>query len=195
MRNRRLDEIELVAIIGKPARNVSKEDALNYVAGYCIGLDMTVRGAEERSMRKSIDTFTVMGPWMVTPDEIADPHNLDLNLTVNGQPRQNNNTKNLIIKIHELIEWASIYYTLHPGDLFMTGTPDGVVDCQPGDVVVTSIEGIGDLVNRQANQAERVGRPEPGGRLQIPRVQQPGVCGSLQALRAATNPDDSQFRH
>jgi 2-keto-4-pentenoate hydratase/2-oxohepta-3-ene-1,7-dioic acid hydratase in catechol pathway len=138
-------EIELVAIIGKAARNVKKEDAFKYIAGYCIGLDMTVRGAEERSMRKSIDTFTVMGPWMVTPDEIADPHNLDLTLTVNGQPRQSNNTKNLIIKIHELIEWASIYYTLRPGDLFMTGTPDGVGPVVPGDKIDARITSIGSM--------------------------------------------------
>ena len=148
-------EIELVAVIGKAARNVKKENALDYVAGYCIGLDMTVRGAEERSMRKSIDTFTVMGPWMVTPDEIADPHNLDLNLTVNGQPRQNNNTKNLIIKIHELIEWASIYYTLHPGDLFMTGTPDGVGPVVPGDKIDARITS---LVSMQVDvRAQKVG--------------------------------------
>ncbi len=138
-------EIELVAIIGKPARNVKKENALDYVASYCIGLDMTVRGAEERSMRKSIDTFTVLGPWMVTADEIGDPHDLDLVLTVNGQPRQSNNTKNLIIKLRELIEWASIYYTLQPGDVFMTGTPDGVGPVVPGDVIDARIDRIGSM--------------------------------------------------
>jgi 2,4-didehydro-3-deoxy-L-rhamnonate hydrolase len=138
-------EIELAAIIGKPARNVKKENALDYVAGYCIGLDMTVRGAEERSMRKSIDTFTVLGPYMVTADEIGDPHDLDLNLTVNGEPRQNNNTKNLIIKVRELIEWASIYYTLQPGDVFMTGTPDGVGRVEPGDVIDARITKLGSM--------------------------------------------------
>ena len=138
-------EIELVAIIGKSARNVTKENALDHVAAYCIGLDMTVRGPEERSMRKSIDTFTVLGPWMVTADEIGDPHNLDLVLTVNGQPRQNNNTKNLIVKVRELIAWASIYYTLRPGDVFMTGTPDGVGPVVPGDVIDARIDKLGSM--------------------------------------------------
>ncbi len=136
-------EIELVAIIGKPARNVKVENALDYVAGYCIGLDMTVRGAEERSMRKSIDTFTVLGPYMVTADEIGDPHDLNLALSVNGEPRQNNNTKNLLIKVRELIAWASIYYTLQPGDVFMTGTPDGVGPVVPGDTIDARIDKLG----------------------------------------------------
>ena len=136
-------EIELCAIIGKPARNVKKEKALDYVAAYCIGLDMTVRGPEERSMRKSIDTFTVLGPWMVTADEVGDHGNLDLVLTVNGQPRQKNNTKNLIIGLQDLIAWASIYYTLQPGDVIMTGTPDGVGPVVPGDVIDARIDKLG----------------------------------------------------
>jgi 2-keto-4-pentenoate hydratase/2-oxohepta-3-ene-1,7-dioic acid hydratase in catechol pathway len=138
-------EIELVAVIGKPARHVKVENALDHVAGYCIGLDMTVRGVEERSMRKSIDTYTVMGPWLVTADEIGDPHNLDLVLTVNGQPRQSNNTANLLIKVRELISWASTYYTLKPGDLFMTGTPDGVGPVVPGDVIDARIDKLGSI--------------------------------------------------
>jgi 2,4-diketo-3-deoxy-L-fuconate hydrolase len=138
-------EIELVAIIGKPARNVSVENALDYVAGYCIGLDMTVRGPEERSMRKSIDTYTVLGPWLTTADEIGDPHSLQLVLTVNGEPRQNNNTANLIVKVRELISWASTYYTLKPGDVFMTGTPDGVGPVKPGDVIDARIDKLGAL--------------------------------------------------
>jgi 2-keto-4-pentenoate hydratase/2-oxohepta-3-ene-1,7-dioic acid hydratase in catechol pathway len=136
-------EIELVAVIGKPARNVSVENALDYVAGYCIGLDMTVRGPEERSMRKSIDTYTVLGPWLTTADEIGDPHSLQLVLTVNGQPRQNNNTGNLLIKVRELIAWASTYYTLQPGDVFMTGTPDGVGPVVPGDTIDARIDKLG----------------------------------------------------
>jgi 2,4-diketo-3-deoxy-L-fuconate hydrolase len=138
-------EIELVAVIGKAARNVKVENALDYVAGYCIGLDMTVRGPEERSMRKSIDTFTVLGPYLVTADEIGDPHDLNLVLTVNGEPRQNNNTKNLIVKVRELIAWASIYYTLQPGDVFMTGTPDGVGPVVPGDTIDARIDKLGSM--------------------------------------------------
>ncbi len=138
-------EIELVAIIGKPARRVSVENALDHVAAYCIGLDMTVRGVEERSMRKSIDTYTVMGPWLTTADEIGDPHNLQLTLTVNGEPRQSNNTANLLIKVRELISWASNWYTLQPGDLFMTGTPDGVGPVVPGDTIDARIDKLGSM--------------------------------------------------
>ncbi len=138
-------EIELVAVIGKPARNVSIENALDHVAGYCIGLDMTVRGPEERSMRKSIDTYTVMGPWLTTADEIGDPHNLQLVLTVNGEQRQNNNTANLLVKVRELIAWASSYYTLKPGDLLMTGTPDGVGPVVAGDVIDARIDKLGSI--------------------------------------------------
>jgi 2-keto-4-pentenoate hydratase/2-oxohepta-3-ene-1,7-dioic acid hydratase in catechol pathway len=136
-------EIELVAIIGKPARNVSKEAALDHVAAYCIGLDMTLRGPEERSLRKSLDTYTVLGPWFVTADEIPDPHNLQLVLTVNGEPRQNANTRDLILNLRDLISWASTFYTLHPGDVLMTGTPEGVGRVVPGDTIDARIDGIG----------------------------------------------------
>ncbi len=136
-------EAELVAVIGKTARNVKSGDALDYVAGYCIGLDMTVRGPEERSLRKSIDTFSVLGPWFVTADELADASQLDFWLTVNGEPRQSANTRDLVLSLPMLIEFASSYYTLHPGDLVYTGTPEGVGPVVPGDVIVTEFEGIG----------------------------------------------------
>ncbi len=144
MPERRNDhEIELVAIIGKPARNVSKEDALDYVAGYCIGLDMTIRGQEERSLRKSLDTFTVLGPWMVTPDEVGEPNSQQMVLTVNDEPRQNANTGDLILTVRDLISWASTFYTLQPGDILMTGTPEGVNRVVPGDTINASIEKVG----------------------------------------------------
>ncbi len=144
MPERRTDhEIELVAIIGKPARNVSKEDALNYVAGYCIGLDMTIRGQEERSLRKSLDTFTVLGPWMVTPDEVGEPNTQQMVLTVNDEPRQNANTGDLIMTVRDLISWASTFYTLQPGDILMTGTPEGVNRVAPGDTINATIDKIG----------------------------------------------------
>ena len=146
MPERRNDhEIELVAIIGKPARNVSKEDALNYVAGYCIGLDMTIRGQEERSLRKSLDTFTVLGPWMVTADEVGEPNSQQMVLTVNDEPRQNANTGDLILTVRDLISWASTFYTLQPGDILMTGTPDGVNRVVPGDTIDATIEKIGGM--------------------------------------------------
>jgi 2,4-didehydro-3-deoxy-L-rhamnonate hydrolase len=136
-------EIELVVVIGKAGRNIAAGHALGHVAGYCIGLDMTVRGPEERSMRKSPDGYTVLGPWLTTPDEIADAGSLELVLTVNGEPRQRANTRDLILKVPELIEFASSFYTLQPGDILMTGTPEGVSQVFPGDRMVAEIEGLG----------------------------------------------------
>ncbi len=144
--DRRTDhEIELVAIIGSKADRVKREDAMKHIAGYCIGLDITVRGPEERSLRKSIDTYSVMGPYMVTADSVTDPNNLDFELTVNGEPRQKANTRDLLIGIADLIVFASAYYTLMPGDLLMTGTPDGVGPIKPGDVIDARIDQLGAL--------------------------------------------------
>ena len=91
-----------------------------------LGLDMTVRGREDRSFRKSVDGYAVLGPWMVTADEMPDPDNVPISLTVNGETKQNSNTSQLIYNCRRLIEFASEFYTLYPGDLVYTGTPDGV---------------------------------------------------------------------
>lgn len=138
-------EVELAFVIGKKANNVSRADALNYIAGYAIGLDITVRGPEERSLRKSVDTYTVLGPWLVTADEIPNPGDLDLELSVNGETRQKSNTKFLILGVQELIELASSFYTLHPGDIVVSGTPEGVGPIAPGDLIVASIDKIGTM--------------------------------------------------
>jgi len=138
-------ELELVMIIGKEGTNISYDDALDYVAGYCMGVDMTVRGKEDRSFRKSIDGYSPAGPWMVTADEIADPDNLDLELTVNGETRQKTNTSKLIYDCRKLIEFASSHYTLYPGDYFFTGTPQGVAPVNPGDWVSVRCDAIGEL--------------------------------------------------
>jgi 2-keto-4-pentenoate hydratase/2-oxohepta-3-ene-1,7-dioic acid hydratase in catechol pathway len=138
-------EIELAVVIGKTADRVSREDGYEYVAGYAIGLDITIRGPEERSLRKSPDSYAVLGPWLVTPDEVPDPANLNLRIAVNGEERQNSNTKFLILGVPELIEYASSFYTLYPGDIIMTGTPEGVSPIQPGDVVTACIERIGTM--------------------------------------------------
>lgn len=138
-------EVELVAIIGKTADRISKAEALDYVAGYCIGLDMTVRGPEERSLRKSIDTYTVLGPWLVTPDEAGDPTQLNLKLDVDGEPRQHANTSDLVLSLAELIEFASAYYTLLPGDVIMTGTPEGVGPVAPGQTMTATIDTLGTI--------------------------------------------------
>jgi 2-keto-4-pentenoate hydratase/2-oxohepta-3-ene-1,7-dioic acid hydratase in catechol pathway len=113
--------------------------------GFQIGLDMTVRGPEERRFRKSIDGYTVFGPWMVTADEIADPTDVDLTIEVNGQTRQNANTRDLVLSVAELIEFATAFYTLHPGDMLMTGTPEGVAALQRGDAVTGEVEGVGTI--------------------------------------------------
>ena len=145
--DRRTDhEVELALVIGKRASSVAAKDALSYIAGYCIGLDITVRGPEERSLRKSIDSYTVLGPCLVTADEIPDPANLNLSLSVNGEQRQKANTRQLILGIPELIEFASSFYTLLPGDVLLTGTPDGVGPIRPGDVLHARIEGIGEML-------------------------------------------------
>jgi 2,4-didehydro-3-deoxy-L-rhamnonate hydrolase len=129
-------EAEIVMVIGKSGSDIPRARALDYVAGYCLGLDMTVRGREDRSFRKSIDGYAVLGPWMVTADEIADPDALPLSLAVNGKIRQDSNTKMLIYDCRRLIEFASSFYTLYPGDLIYTGTPEGVGPVNPSDTIV-----------------------------------------------------------
>jgi 2-keto-4-pentenoate hydratase/2-oxohepta-3-ene-1,7-dioic acid hydratase in catechol pathway len=144
--DRRTDhEVELAFIIGREARNVSASAALGYVAAYCIGLDITIRGSEDRSFRKSPDSYSVLGPWMVTADEIPDPGSLDLHITVNGEQRQRSNTRYLILGVAELIEMASSFYTLYPGDVIFTGTPEGVSPIDPGDRIVATIQRIGTM--------------------------------------------------
>lgn len=146
MLDRRNDhEVELAVVIGREANRVSRDEALNYVAGYCIGLDITIRGPEERSLRKSPDSYTVLGPYLVTADEIPDPGVLDLKIAVNGEMRQSSNTRYLIKGVAELIEFASSFYTLSPGDVIITGTPEGVSPIVPGDTVVACIEKIGTM--------------------------------------------------
>lgn len=136
-------EAELVVVIGKGGRNIQSAKAFEHIAGYSSGLDMTTRGPEERSLRKSIDSYSVLGPWFVTADEISDPASLDFSLTVNGQLKQKANTRDLILSIGELIAFASSFYSLLPGDLIYTGTPEGVGPVVPGDIIVTEFDGIG----------------------------------------------------
>jgi 2-keto-4-pentenoate hydratase/2-oxohepta-3-ene-1,7-dioic acid hydratase in catechol pathway len=138
-------EVELAVVIGRAAKNVSAADAPGYIAGYCIGLDMTIRGPEERSFRKSPDSYCVLGPWLVTPDELGDPGRLQLSITVNGEPRQDANTSDLIVGVGELVAWGSSFYTLHPGDVLLTGTPQGVGPVKPGDTLLARIERIGSM--------------------------------------------------
>jgi 2-keto-4-pentenoate hydratase/2-oxohepta-3-ene-1,7-dioic acid hydratase in catechol pathway len=143
---RRTDhEVELAVVIGRTASRVKRDEALSYVAGYSIGLDISIRGSEDRSFRKSPDSYSVLGPWLVTADEIPDPGELDLQLTVNDQLRQDSNTKYMILGVPELIELASAFYTLQPGDLLFTGTPEGVSPIEAGDRIVATIDKIGSM--------------------------------------------------
>jgi 2-keto-4-pentenoate hydratase/2-oxohepta-3-ene-1,7-dioic acid hydratase in catechol pathway len=143
---RRTDhEIELAVVIGRQGRNITEREALAHVAGYCIGLDMVIRGTEDRSYRKSLDTFSVLGPWLVTADELGDPSALDFRLQVNGETRQEANTSDLVWGVAKLIAYASAAYTLQPGDVIMTGTPEGVGPVEPGDVMACWIERIGSM--------------------------------------------------
>jgi 2-keto-4-pentenoate hydratase/2-oxohepta-3-ene-1,7-dioic acid hydratase in catechol pathway len=138
-------EVELAIIFGKQGSDIPRDKALDYVAGYCIGLDLTARGKEDRSFRKSIDTYSVLGPWMVTADEVSNPDDVPLKISVNGELKQNSNTKELIYDCRKLIEWGSTFYTFYPGDVLYTGTPDGVSPVKPGDVMLASIDPIGEM--------------------------------------------------
>jgi 2-keto-4-pentenoate hydratase/2-oxohepta-3-ene-1,7-dioic acid hydratase in catechol pathway len=143
---RRTDhEVELAVVMGRTASRVKRDEALSYVAGYSIGLDISIRGSEDRSFRKSPDSYSVLGPWLVTADEIPDPGVLDLQITVNDQLRQDSNTKYMILGVPELIELASAFYTLQPGDLLFTGTPEGVSPIVAGDRIVATIDTIGSM--------------------------------------------------
>ncbi|PZH20276.1 FAA hydrolase family protein [Streptomyces sp. NTH33] len=144
--DRRFDhEAEIGAVIGREAKGVLEEDALDYVFGYTPLMDITLRGDEDRSFRKSMDTFTPIGPYILTADEVEDPEDLDFWLTVNGELRQKSNTSYLIWSIAKLIAAYSEVMTLQPGDIIATGTPEGVGPIVPGDTVVLTIPAIGEL--------------------------------------------------
>lgn len=138
-------EMELGVVIGRQASNVGVGEALSLIAGYAIALDMVVRGPEDRSLRKSGDSYAVLGPWLVTADEIADPQALDFHLEVNGEPRQASNTGRMIMSIAEQIAYASRFYTLYPGDIIMTGTCEGVGPVRPGDTISCGIAGVAEM--------------------------------------------------
>ncbi|RQR63767.1 2-hydroxyhepta-2,4-diene-1,7-dioate isomerase [Burkholderia sp. Bp9125] len=145
-------ECELAVVIGRPARGVRRAQALDYVAGYTVANDYAIRDYLENYYRpnlrvKNRDTCTPLGPWLVSRDEIGDPGNLALRTTVNGRETQRGSTRDMIFDVPALIEHISGFMTLAPGDLILTGTPEGLADTQPGDEVVTEIEGIGRLVN------------------------------------------------
>lgn len=150
--NRMHPECELTVVIGRTARRVSRADAYDYVAGYTVANDYAIREYLENYYRpnlrvKNRDGCTPIGPWMVDRDDIADPHALQIRTTVNGEVVQTGSTGEMVFDVPYLIEYLTSFLTLEPGDLVLTGTPSGVRFVQPGDEVVTEIEGVGRLVN------------------------------------------------
>ena len=145
-------ECELAVVIGRSAKNVKRADAMKVVAGYTVANDYAIRDYLENYYRpnlrvKNRDTCTVLGPWFVDAADVPDPHALALRTLVNGQITQQGNTRDLMNDIPALIEYLSGFMTLNEGDVILTGTPDGVVNVNVGDEVVTEIDGIGRLVN------------------------------------------------
>ncbi len=140
-------EAELTIVIGRAGRDIPASSARDHILGYTIALDMTVRGDGDRSRRKSYDTFTPVGPWITTADEITDPQNLQVRLEVDGQLRQEASTSGLLVGIEGIISYASSVMRLYPGDLILTGAPPGVGEVHAGEVMVASIGGIGWIRN------------------------------------------------
>ncbi len=159
-------ECELVIVIGKKAKYVSKEDALDHVFGYCCVNDLSARDLQLRTQQwllgKTCDDFSPLGPYLVTADEVGDPNQLALKTIVNGEVRQNSNTSDMIFHCDEVVSYISQHMTLVPGDIILTGTPEGVVMgyppekqvyLQPGDEVTIEIEKLGSLTNRFIKEA------------------------------------------
>jgi 2-keto-4-pentenoate hydratase/2-oxohepta-3-ene-1,7-dioic acid hydratase in catechol pathway len=151
-------EVELGVIIGKPARNVSEAEALDYVFGYVTANDISVRDLQTRTSQwllgKTMDNFLPVGPYLVTADEVGDPQLLGIKTWVNGEIRQNSNTGDMIFTVAEIVSYISRYFTLEPGDIIVTGTPEGVAMgredkpwLKPGDEVVVEVEKLGTLKN------------------------------------------------
>lgn len=152
-------ECELAVVIGRTARCVHREDAMQYVAGYTIANDYAIRDYLENYYRpnlrvKNRDGGTVLGPWFVDAADIADVHALELRTFVNGKLAQRGNTRDLIADVPSLIEYLSGFMTLAPGDVILTGTPEGVVNVNAGDEVACEIDGLGRLVNTLAPDAD-----------------------------------------
>ncbi len=144
--DRRTDpEAEFTCIIGKKGTDIPIDQAMDYVFGYTIGNDMSLRGSEPPSTRKSIDTYAMIGPWIVTPDEVPDPGNVGFTLHVNGKLRQESNTNNMQFGIAEIISHVSLFFTLYPGDVIMAGSPLGFDAVRPGDQLVAEFDHIGKM--------------------------------------------------
>jgi 2-keto-4-pentenoate hydratase/2-oxohepta-3-ene-1,7-dioic acid hydratase in catechol pathway len=138
-------ESELALVIGRGGTDISEADALDHVLGYLVGLDMTVRGDGDRSRRKSYDTFTPLGPWLTTADDVAEPQLLEVRLEVGGVVRQQANTRDMLVPVAGIIAYTSSVMRLEPGDVILTGAPPGVGEVHAGDRIEASITGLGTL--------------------------------------------------
>lgn len=149
-------EAELAVVIGKQGSNIPEEEAPDYIAGYTCLNDVTARDLQKKDLSnahpwlrsKGIDTFCPMGPWLVLPDEISLPLELDIELRVNGEVRQKDNTRSMTFSVPYLISWISRFHTLYPGDVISTGTPEGMKPVLPGDVMEVVVEKVGVLRNK-----------------------------------------------
>ncbi len=142
--DRRIDpEAELAIVIGRRGTDITEADAMDHVFGYAIGLDMSMRGKEPASARKSIDGYAVVGPWVVTADEVANPDALATKLYVDGEILQDANTDQLAFGVRAIVANASRYFTLYPGDVIMAGTAASFAPIHPGSVMVADFEAIG----------------------------------------------------
>lgn len=145
-------EAELVAVIGKTACKVKREEAMDYVGGYTLCNDYAIRDYLENYYRPNLrvkcrDASTPLGPWIIDRDDVGDPHDLALRTCVNGETRQEGTTRDMIFNIPYLIEYLSEFMTLQPGDMISTGTPKGLSDVRPGDEVMIEVEQVGRLTN------------------------------------------------
>ena len=157
-------ECELAVVIGRSAKKVRKDDAYDYVRGYTVANDFAIRDYLENWYRpnlrvKNRDTCTPIGPWLVDAADVPDPMKLRLSTHVNGQLTQQGTTADMVFDVPTLIEYFSSFMTLNPGDLILTGTPDGVVDCPVGSVVVCEIEGLGALQTTMVSESNRAAAP------------------------------------
>lgn len=155
-------EVELAFIIKDKCKYVPKNEVYNHILGYTVFNDVTARKMQAKDIvsklpwfrSKSFDTFGPIGPKIVNTDEIKDPHNLKIDLNLNGVIKQSSNTKHLLFKIPKLVEYISTFFTLEAGDIVATGTPSGIGPIQPGDIIEATIEKIGTLTNRVVLEGE-----------------------------------------
>ena len=157
--DRRTDhEVELAFVMGAETRDVPAAEAWDHIFGYTVLLDISLRGDQDRSNRKSYDTFTVVGPCVATPDEVGDPQDLEMHLDLNGERRQAENTRDMVYTCADVVQYASLGTTLEVGDVVTTGTPEGVSELSDGDRIEAAIEGVGsmtvDVTERDVSYAE-----------------------------------------